>query len=722
MGRRRYDKPADPSKRNIKDVNPEFNGGIEEAKREIRRLRERNAEAEKEIRRLREQNGTLKEEKEVADQAIEELQESFHKAEAELETVRTSYDIIRNSTFWKITKPFRVVLDGVKWAVKRPKKRTIGDGIRSLKNNGVKHAFRRAKSEILSAGEEGTGDSDAAKGNALQDIFTEQDLEEQRTHVFASKLTFSIIVPLYNTAEKFLREMIESVQAQTYGDWELCMADGSDRPGGETGRIAEEYAKKDSRIRYRKLERNLGISGNTNAALEMATGEYIALFDHDDLLHPAALYEVMRTITDLGADYIYTDEAIFRSPDRNSIVTVHFKPDFAPDTLRSNNYLCHFSVFKRTLLERVGLFDSECDGSQDHDMVLRLTAAAERVAHIPEVLYYWRSHQGSVAGNMGSKPYVVKAGVHAVEKSLKEPGRKVESINPGSTIYRIHYDIKGTPKVSVLIADPGQPQKVLATAGSIIRKTSWPEYEIVIICRKNKTAGQDAYGELAEQPNVRILMWNGSNNLTAMLNYAAQQADGEYLLTVREGLKVRASGWIEEMLMYAQREDVGAVGAKVTYSDGSICQAGIGLGITGLAGSYFKHVEKENGGYWGRLTYVQDVSAVSDYCLMIRKNIWDMTEGFDEVFRSELEDVDLCLRIRRKGYLIVWTPYAELCWIGRKWSTDAENVREDISARLVFKKRWSKELEQGDPYYNPNLSVKSTVFQTKAVLTCHDAR
>lgn len=331
------------------------------------------------------------------------------------------------------------------------------------------------------------------------------------------------------------------------------MADGSDTEHVSVESICREYAKKDSRIHYRRLEKNLGISGNTNACLEMVTGDYIGLFDHDDLLHPAALHEVMRAICELDADFIYTDESTFHDTPEDAYLP-HFKPAFAPDTLRTNNYICHFTVFKRTLLDEVGLFDPACDGSQDHDMVLRLTEKAQRVAHIPEILYYWRAHAGSVAESIGVKPYVIEAGVRAVKKQLERLGLEgeVAPVRPGMTVYRTGYAIKGTPKVSILILNYEHLEDLKVCLNSIFEKTSWPNYEIVIVENNSRSSELFTYYDTLQQEheNVRVVIWEGKFNYPAINNYGAQYCTGEYLLLLNNDTEVITPDWIQEMLMF----------------------------------------------------------------------------------------------------------------------------------------------------------------------------
>ena len=677
----------------------------EKKKRELALQREK---------RLEEQNRELTETAEARQAHITQL-------EAQNRYLRESFDTISNAFFWKIPKPARFTLDVLKRAARpHAEKGLLRKGLYSLRTNGFCITWQKVIQKIRFSGN--------LARIAKQALFTEEELARQREHVFPQRIKFSIVVPLYNTTETFLREMIESVLAQTYADWELCMADGSDAQHADVQRICKEYVRRDKRIRYRKLEKNLGISGNTNACLEMVTGDYIGLFDHDDLLNPAALYEVMRAIESTGADFIYTDECIFHDTPKDAYLP-HFKPDFAPDNLRTNNYICHFTVFKRTLLDEVGLFDPACDGSQDHDMVLRLTEKAQRIAHIPEILYYWRAHAGSVAESPGEKPYVIEAGIRAVEKQLERLGfeGKVEPVRPDLTIYRIRYVVKGKPKVSILIPNYEHLKELKTCLDSIFAKTTWPNYEIIIVENNSSSRELFAYYEdiQLEHANVRVVTWEGKFNYSAINNYGAQFCTGEYLLLLNNDIEVITPDWIEEMLMLAQREDVGAVGAMLYYPNNTIRNAGICLGMGGIAGSFFQHVSRNSIGYMGRLLYVQNVSAVSSACMMLRREVWDKVGGMDEDWAVTFNDVDLCMRIHKAGYFIVWTPFAELYHYeskSRGYEDTPEKRKRFKGEVLRFRSRWAKELEAGDPYFNPNFTLSREDFSVKPVVQQYDAR
>ena len=652
---------------------------------------------------------------------IREKQARITELEEQNRQLQERIDTISNAFFWKSTKAVRFTLDVLKQSIRPHSDRhLLRKGLYSLRTNGVRVTWQKTMDKIC-----------FGKRYLLlakQALFTEQELSEQREHRFPRKIKFSIAVPLYNTPEKYLRAMIESVLAQTYADWELCMADGSDAQHGEVERVCREYADGDRRVRYRRLEKNLGISGNSNACLEMATGDYIGLFDHDDLLHPAALYEVMRAICEKDADFIYTDENTFRDTPKDAYLP-HFKPDFAPDSLRANNYICHFTVFKRSLLDVVGLFDPACDGAQDHDMVLRLTEKAQRIAHIPEILYYWRAHKGSVAESVGDKPYVIQAGVRAVGKQLERLGLEgtVEPVRPGLTIYRTRYKISGTPRVSILIPNYEHLDDLKKCLNSIFSKTTWPNYEVVIV--ENNSISPELFAYYSkiqmERDNVRVVTWQGEFNYSAINNFGARRCTGDYLLLLNNDTEVITPGWIEEMLMFAQREDVGAVGAMLYYPGDTIQHAGVGLEIGGVAANFFTGVRRGHAGYSGRLLYAQNLSAVTAACMLLRREVWDTVGGLDENWAVAFNDVDLCMRIRQAGFLIVWTPFAELYHHESKsrGCEDTPEKQKRFQTEVIrFQQRWKKELAAGDPYYNPNLTLDREDFSAKPRLQQYDAR
>lgn len=673
----------------------------------------------KELNWLQEQIQTQERQIEAQKETIRELQGNIELLEAQNRALNETVDTITNAFFWKISEPARSMLDKLKWVTRpRTEKHLIRKGMHSLRVNGLRVTWR-----ICFGGKY----SQVAK----QKLFTEQELAEQRAHHFSREIKFSIVVPLYNTPERFLREMIESVLIQTYTDWELCMADGSDAEHPEVGRICQEYTDRDKRIRYQKLVKNLGISGNTNAGLKMAEGDYIGLFDHDDLLHPAALHEVMRAICEQNADFVYTDEATFKSPEVHKIISAHFKPDYALDNLRANNYICHFSVFKHSLLEKTGGFREKYDGSQDHDLILRLTAEAKTIAHIPMVLYYWRSHSQSVAQNIGAKLYAVNAGKNAVRDSVEQAGYHVvvESSRAFPTIYRLKYTLTEEPLVSILIPTKNHLDILKKCLNSIFQKTTYPNYEIILVDNgSDKEEVFSYYEELSlSHPEVKVCHLDIPFNYSRLNNFAAEQAEGKYYILLNNDVEVITPEWVEEMLMYTQREDVGAVGCMLYYPDNKIQHAGIvlGMGPDRAAGHAFLEVPKDSIGYMGRLCYAQNMSAVTAACMMVKASLYSEVGGFDESFLVAFNDVDFCLKIRKTGHLIVWTPYAELYHDESKSRgyEDSPEKRIRFQSELKqFRQRWEKELEAGDPYYSPNLSLDRPDFFPEYVLFQHDAR
>lgn len=551
-----------------------------------------------------------------------------------------------------------------------------------------------------------------------------QEAKRQSETVFDRNVKISILVPLYNTPKNFLYEMIDSVVNQTYQNWELCLADGSDKEHSYVGDICQEYIKKPGgeRIVYKKLLKNEGISGNTNACYSMSTGEYIGLFDHDDVLHPCALYEYVKVINEKDADYIYCDEITFKNGDINKMVTMHFKPDYAIDNLRANNYICHFSVFARTLLEGTELFRTKFDGSQDHDMILRLTDAAKNVVHVPKALYYWRSHAGSVASGIEAKTYAINAAKGAIAEHLRSHGYEnfeITSTRAFETIFRISYEIIGTPKVSIVIANKDHVEDLERCVSSILERTSYINYEIIIVENNSETKEIfEYYDSLIKYKNIKVVKFEGEFNYSAVNNLGVKNANGEYILLLNNDTQVISVNWIEELLMFAQRKDVGAVGAKLYYGDKTIQHAGVvlQLGAHRTAGHIHCRQGRDSIGYMGKLCYAQNVSAVTAACLLVSKDKYYEVGGLDENFKVALNDVDFCLKLREKGYLNIFTPYSELYHfesISRGSDLEGENLARLDKEAEDFKQKWKEVLDKGDPYYNPNFSLDTNDYSLK---------
>lgn len=630
----------------------------------------------------------------------EQLAYRLSASQREVEDLTRKLDKIKGSIFWKLAKPARVVIN---YCI-ATKNRILCHG----NPKGIAHKLLSKYREKKAIRIHGTGSFPSVA-----------EREKEETTVFPKDVTFSILVPLYNTPERFLREMIESVTAQTYGKWELCLADGSDDAHDFVGRICQEYRQKDSRIKYQKLAKNEGISGNTNECYKMATGNYIALFDHDDLLHPCVLFAYMQEICEKDADYIYCDEATFKGNSINHMITLHFKPDFAPDNLLANNYICHFSVFSRELLESGELFRSQFDGSQDHDMILRLTAKAKHIVHVPRILYYWRSHKGSVASSIDAKTYAIDAAKGAVADHLTKLGYRnfeIESTRAFATIFRIKYELTSRPLVSIIIPNKDHVDDLSRCVESIINLSTYDNYEIVIVENNSETAEiRTYYEEISRHPRVQVVEYKGDFNYSKINNFGVQYAKGEYLLLLNNDTEVITPDWMEELLMYAMRKDVGVVGAKLYYPDKTIQHAGIviGLGAHRTAGHTHYRIPEANVGYMGRLCYAQDVTAVTGACMMVSKALYEELGGLDESFTVALNDVDFCLRVREKGFLNIFTPFAELYHYESKSrgsdKKDDKAVRYQMEADR-FRVKWADALAKGDPYYNPNFSLDHSDF------------
>ncbi len=636
--------------------------------------------------------------------------------EAKNEELEWKLNRIKNNPLWKAAKPARNFFH---WVIRQRDRLKNCGGIK-----GVLHKIGYKKRE-----------REAMKQFGTESFPGPEQVEKEKAEVFPNMVKISILVPLWNNKEKFQREMLDSVMNQTYQNWELCLADGSDAEHAYIGEICREYAERaGGRICYKHLEKNGGIAGNTNACLAMATGEYVGLFDQDDILHPSVLYEYVKASNEQGAVYLYCDETTFKSGDINHMLTMHFKPDFAPDNLRANNYICHFSVFKRTLLDGNELFRTKFDGSQDHDMILRLTDNAKKIVHVPRLMYYWRSHPGSTAAGIEAKPYAIQAAKGAVAEHLRGHGYehfKIESTRAFETIFRIRYQIKGTPKISIVIANKDHVEDLRRCVTSITEKSTYDNFEIIIVENNSETREiKDYYSELlgcdykgtdvqrSEDNKIALVTFRDAFNYSAVNNLGVKYAAGEYILLLNNDTEVITVNWMEELLMYAQREDVGAVGAKLYYGDRTIQHAGvvIGLGAHRTAGHTHYKQHRQNLGYMGRLCYAQDVTAVTGACLLVKKSLYDELGGLDEGFAVSLNDVDFCLRLREKGLLNVFTPFAELFHyesVSRGLDDNGERAERYNRESERFREKWKKQLEAGDPYYNPNFSLDRSDFSLK---------
>ena len=530
-------------------------------------------------------------------------------------------------------------------------------------------------------------------------MFSDAERIEQRRYKFISPAVISILVPVYNTDKVYLKAMIESVLEQTYSEWQLCIADASDDEHSYVGEMIAEYMSFEDRIVYKKLDNNGGISANTNTCKALSTGDYIAFLDHDDMLAPNALFEVMKQI-DEGADFIYTDEEVFTGDILNPIA-IHFKPDYAPDTLTSMNYICHLTVINRNLLERVGDFDSECDGSQDYDIILRATKMASKIAHIPKVLYYWRNHSDSVSADIDAKPYCIEAAIKALDKS--EPYGKAEKIENTVSCYRIKYDIIDEPKVAIIVVANSTQRDLEKCLMSVVENNTYRNSEIIVADTDRNVQKNDEI--CSKYKSVKQVKYNGKYKYSAVCNYAVNNTDADFLLFIDASNEVVTKGFVEEMLMYADRDNTGAVGAKI-YADKHIWSAGYILGLHGCVGSAFYGTHKDDMGYMYKLFTPQNYSALSSSFMMISADKYRSCEMFSDEYAEDFADIDLCLKLLDMGYVNVFTPFVEVNHYAKDGISESPNKKD----KQLFREIWKQEIENGDRYYNVNLSLSSDDF------------
>ena len=533
-------------------------------------------------------------------------------------------------------------------------------------------------------------------------MISESEREEQKRTVFAGAPCISIITPLYNTPISFLEELLKSVQNQTYENWEFCLADGSDEEHTQVGKICREYAAKDVRIKYKKLEKNDGIVGNTNQAVRMASGEYCGMLDHDDLLHESALYECVKEIQK-GADFIYTDEMKF-SEDPAMSTDIVCKSGFGKDELRAHNYICHFVVFKKSLLDGMKeLYRKECEGSQDYDMVLRLTERAKKISHIPKILYYWRVHAGSVAMDLSVKQYAVDAAKRAISGQLKRSGEMgtVECNLPYETIYRIRYEIKEKPVVSICLWGEGKAdenrEKIEEQMEFLLEKTSYRPLEIILPLKK---APETIPCEKLLKDQVKIIPCGKKQeeNWYGWMKRTQEKCSGDYRICLNRWCYPKSEDWIEEMLMYATRNDVGVVGAKIMDSKENICFGGAVLDKDAANKIHVINagLPDSEQGYEANMRHVRNTSILTGICMMISKKHVDELGNFEEEMDG-CADADFCMRSKEKGLWNVWDCFAEMYYTGAEGIDDFWNKNEN------WQEKWKKQIGQVDEYYHPLL-------------------
>lgn len=530
-------------------------------------------------------------------------------------------------------------------------------------------------------------------------------MKEESIH-FIYQPKISIITPVWNTPDLWLREAIESVLAQTYDNWELCIAEGgSTRPG--VRKVLEHYSRQDERIKITFLEENKGISENSNQALLRADGEFIALLDHDDLLAPFALYEIVKQLNqNPELDYIYSDEDKIDPTGRRCMV--FFKPDWSPDLLLTCGYTNHLSVYRKKLVVDLGGFRDEFEPSQDYDLLLRCTEAIppERICHIDKVLYHWRISPGSSSLDpWAQNGRIIASAKKALKEAISRRGIKGD-VQDGllPTFYRIKREIVGYPKVSIIIPIKDKIDLLKKCLESLRLKTTYRNYEIIIVDNNSSEPNTLQYLSGLEE---KIIPYPDEFNFSKINNLASSRAEGACLVFLNNDTEILSPDWLESLLEQSQRPEVGAVGCKLLYPNRSIQHAGVILRMspdqeTGVAGHIFNNLPECDPGYFGLANSLRNYSAVTGAAMMVRRTVFEQVGGFEEKLSVCYNDVDFCLRLREKGYLIVYTPYAEL--IHKESITRGTKVNREEA--LYMLSRWGKLIKK-DPYYNSNLRLDS---------------
>ena len=563
---------------------------------------------------------------------------------------------------------------------------------------------------------------------------TMQELEAQKETIFKEEPVFSIVVPMFNPKQKYIEELINSIMEQTYDKWELCIADGSN----SSNDYIKNLAKENKKIKYKFLNENNGISENTNEAIKMADGDYLVFVDHDDLIPKETLYELTKAINEnKNADFIYTDHD--KINEKYERFAPYFKPDYSPETLECNNYITHLVAVKKSLQKEVGFLDSRFDGAQDFDFNLRCTEKAKCIVHIPKRLYHWRVSGSSTADTADAKPYAFTIGTYVVEEHLKRLGRKgkVTQSEEVPGFYKIEYEIIGNPKVSILIPSKDNVRLLKGCIDSILKHTTYPNYEIVIIENNSKPDTFDFYKKIIKKDKIVIMDYTNNSYLTnkesrtlirpslptSEFNYSAlincgvrNVVDSEYIIQLNNDTKIITPNWIELMLGYAQFKEIGAVGAKLYYEDKTIQHAGIAYGIGGTAGNLLVNLPYGSHAYYNAEAQTRNVSAITGACLMARKDIYEEVGYMNEDLKVAFNDVDFCLKILEKKHRLVYNPNVELMHFESKtrgYETTKEKQERFDKEANKFKEIWKEVLAKPDPYYNVNFTRKTCNFDIK---------
>lgn len=583
--------------------------------------------------------------------------------------------------------------------------------LETAKTEGLGSTIKRTKSFLQRR-------SGRKKGRFLPPA---DELARQADYVPKNGRVISVVTALFNTDKAYLEEFLDSFTRQSCRYRQLVLADASDGEHEYVGETARRLSEKDDRIKYVKLEENLGISDNTNIAASHADGEYIAFADHDDILSPDAIYQLHRAIDEKDCDIVYSDEALFEK-DYTDPTVGHFKPDFSYYYLTNCNYICHLTCMRKALFEQLGGLDRARDGAQDHDLLIRATEIEGiRIHHIPRVLYYWRVHARSTSRGVEAKPYVTKNAIDMLDRHLNRIGVKGKA-REGKfpSTYKIDYRVTGEAMVSIIIPNKDQAEMLTRCIDSIYGKTAYRNFEVLIV-ENNSTSREifETYERLeSEHENLHVLKWERPFNYSRINNFAARHAKGDMLLLLNNDIEIINEDWLTEMVSLCRQKEVGIVGAMLYYPNDTIQHAGVITGLGGYAGHSHKYHPRGRSGYMFRLSCVQDLSCVTAACMLVRKEVYEAANGLDEDFTVAFNDVDFCLRVRDMGWHVLWTPYAE-CYhyesISRGSDTSGEKKERFEGERKRLKDRFGDALTN-DPFYNPNLTLDMEDFSESRVL------
>ena len=609
--------------------------------------------------------------------ALEEKLLKLKQYRRELKSLKEERRTLRKSPERRIGQvflaPYRVLEKPVKtvWRKLHQQKRTSGN---SVAQNEYEQWFQHHRSST-------------------------QELQRMRVEgrAFVSQPLISILTPVFDTPVPWLREAVDSVLTQVYEDWELLLIDDGSTATDLLGAL-HGVAARDRRIRLVRLESHQGISAALNKGLDLANGEWVTFLDHDDVLEPDALFQNVRSLQENpGLDLIYSDEDKLTDQGFDSPI---LKPDWSPDFFLSCNYLCHMIFLRRDLVREIGGFQPQFDGSQDYDLLLRVTERTNRIYHIPRVLYHWRRSENSSASDVRQKPGQLEASWRAIEGHLKRRGEQAHvAVDWRTHAFYVRRELREAKKISVIIPSSRGPESLERCVESVVSRTSYPNYEIVIA----KMDERDKIAKAATDFSQRILYFADAVNDSAAKNYAVAHTDSPWLLFLDDNIETIGPDWLTIMAEHVQRPETGAVGPRLINPGGTIEHAGLVLGVNGITQSAFRGFPADHPGVNRQLQMTRNYSAVSGACLLMRREVFQQIGGFDQKLSSVLADVDLCLKIRRAGYLIVYTPLAKLCW------DPSPPERSDASAEVIMRQRWSDVLER-DPYYNPNLSRERADF------------